>query len=231
MPHRPVTDDELRRELLDAADRIPLAIDVDRAWDLVLDELELDERRRRLPQGNWLVAIAAACIGIVLLARPVIVPITTETIRIVGVLVDPPATTVAPDPTPRPTVAPTTTTTSTTAPPPTTTTAPPPPTTTTIAPTGDVAHTAILDDDAYRLTVRAVHDQINAAIGYGHNDLSQLDGAPERLERLLGQDPDLDDELRTTIDLLRRAVAESERGWAIYAHRIVEDIERQRAAR
>jgi hypothetical protein len=160
----------------------------------------------------------------------VILPITVEFVRSVRVVVDgrtetdttvrssAPTTTVT-------TAPPTTTTTTTTTPPPTTTTTTAPP------PTGDAAHTPILDDDAYRLTVRAVHDKINAAIGFGRNDLTKLDGGAELLEGLLGQDPDLDDELQGAIAMLRRAQDEEQRDWAIYAHRIIEDIERQRAAR
>jgi hypothetical protein len=208
MPERRIVDeDELRAELRDAARRMPLDVDVERVWSQLRDEMDRDARTAARQGAGW-IALVAACVMVAVIVRPVVVPIVVETVRVVRELVDSPPPTIAPEPT---TLA--------------------PPTSAHPRATGDVAHSPILGGDAYRLTVRQVHDQINAAIGYGRHDLAQLDGAPERLEDLLGQDPSLDDELRTASELLRRARAEDQRDWAIYAHRIIEDIERQRASR
>ena len=216
--------DELRfREDLERA-VAELPVDVDGEWRRLTASLHragVDVGTRPRPRTSPLAAFAAvaAVLALVLaVVRPVAIEV--DVVRfvpdLVGIEESAPPTSGPPPPTP-------------TVPAPTTTT-PPPPTTTSTA-LADVSHSPIVDDDTYRLTVRRVHEQINDAVGYNRTNLDALTGAAELLEGLVGQDPELDELLRTTIDLLRRAQAEQHRDWAVYAHRLVVDIENRRANR
>ena len=95
----------------------------------------------------------------------------------------------------------------------------------------DPAHDPVPEGDSYRQDLRRVHDQLNAAIGHGRRDLDRLAGADRVLGDLLGQRPELDDQLRETITQLRRAEDNDDRGAASRAHTLIEDLEVKAAAR
>lgn len=221
-----LSPDEVRfRDDLARALTATIPVDVDAEWAQLQRTIgpaagPVYARPSRLP---WLVAAAALIVAILALARPIALEVRiADAVRdLVGIEAPEspvlPTTTAVPAPT-------------TTVPVPTTTLPPPPETTTTMV-LPDVSHAPILDDDAYRETVRQVHEQINDAVGFNRTNLDALAGSAERLEGLLGQDPALDDLLSQTIFQLRRALDERDRDAAVTAHRLVVEIENRRAAR
>ena len=225
--------DEVRfRDDLAHALATSIPVDLDAEWEQLqrsvrsnpASALPAPVRPARLP---WLVAVAALVVAILALVRPVALDV-----RIANVVRDlvgdeEPAPTLPTTAVPPTTLAPTTTV----PPTPTTGFVAPPETTTTTAALPAVSHSPILDDDAYRRTVRHVHEQLNDAVGWNRTNLDALDGSAELLEGLLGQDPELDDLLVQAIDLLRRAQADQDRDAAVAAHRVVAEIENRRAAR
>ena len=190
------------------------------------------------PRRTWqstgpLLAVAAVVLVLLVIGAPVFVHTTVTVARLVQDVVDPPAPTIPEAttttmPTNPPTFAPVPPPTPTpTSPPPPPTTAPPPVTT---APAQtDLAHAPIRDGNEYRLTVRQVHEQLNAAIGFGRSDYAALDGADDRVESLLGRQPQYDARLRDVIGHIRQARNFSDRNAASAAHTIVEEIERELA--
>lgn len=246
-----VEDDEMFDEdaaewLRRAASEIEVNIDVE--WLRLVDRLEreaaevatigtLDASAAPPPvPSRWpttrLLAIAAVVLGLLMIAAPVFVSTTVTVVRFVQDVVDvpdesplePAPTTTVPAAVPRPTLAP--------PPPPPAHTSPTlPPTTTppSTAPPPDLAHAPIRDGNEYRLTLRRVHDQLNAAIGFGRNDYAALDGADDLVESLLGRQPQYDARLRDVIGHIRQARNFSDRNAASAAHTIVEEIERELA--
>ena len=233
-------DGEVHDRLSAAAGHI--AVDVDGEWLRLLDRLahedaevaQLPTRRDPAVLLVRLAAVAAAIVLLVVVGRPVF-QVTVTTARFVQELVGegppeaPPTTLVPPT-----TAAPEVVTTTTTPPPPPTTTAPPPPppppTTMPQAAAGtDLAHAPVPSDDEYRVTIRRVHNSINAAIGYGNLNFDALEGSDARLERLLGLQPRFDPRLRDTIGHLREAQRNKNREAASLAHTIIESIERELA--
>lgn len=235
-----MTDREVREALLFDASMIEVDVEVE--WRRLVERIEREDHelaaihaadpaprlRRWFPVGS-LVAVAAIVLLLVLLAGPLLVRVSINTVRFVGEAIEdsgsPPATTeppvVAPPttaPVPSPTVLPTTA-------PPIALPGPPPPST---APT-DLAHAPILDGNEYRLTLRRVHDQLNAAIGYGRTDYGALAGSEDLVASLLGQQPQFDAELRDTIGHLRQAQRASDRRAASAAHTIIDRIQKQLA--
>ena len=204
------------------ADGLDLDLDIDAEWERLVARLE-DEKRR--PIAPRLLLVAAAVLFLVFVARPVVVTGAQAAIRYVVDKVDETILSTIDDVAPQPTV----TSTTMRAPEPLDL-APPVPTTTPPVTEPD-AHGVVPAGDEYRLTVRAVHEQINDAVGFGRWDPDALQGAPELLESIVDQDPELEDEVRTAIELLRRAIAGPDKDAAIYAHRVIEEIERQRAGR
>lgn len=230
-------DDVVHDRLAAAAGRVH--VDADAEWTRLFDRLR-DERREfaYLPDDpvgpRWaprLLAVAAVTLLLALLVGRPVMRVTVTTARFVQDAVGGRETTTT-------LTAPSTTTTSTTVvvtvpttipPPPTTVPPPPPPTTVppAAATTEDLAHAPILDGDEYRLTVRRVHNSINAAIGYGNLNFDALAGSDARLERLLGLQPQFDARLRDTIGHLREAQRNKNRDAASQAHTIIESIERE----
>ena len=80
------------------------------------------------------------------------------------------------------------------------------------------------------MTLRQVHEQLNAAIGFGRSNYAALEGADDRIETLLGQDPQYDARLRDVIGHIRQARTFSDRNAASAAHTIIEELERSLAA-
>ena len=196
-------------------------------------------RTRRWSSGP-LLAVAAVIFLLLAIAGPVFVRTTVTVVRFVQDVVEEPDEPL-PDPmasttsitSPPPTFAPVPPPSPTpTSPPPLPTTVPPPPPpapTTTQPPATDLAHAPIRDGNEYRLTLRRVHDQLNAAIGFGRSDYAALDGADDLVESLLGRQPQYDARLRDVIGHIRQARGFSDRNAASAAHTIVEEIERSLA--
>ena len=221
-----LSPDEVRfRDDLARALNASIPVDVDAEWEQLQRSIRpvvVPARPSRLP---WLVAVAALVVAILALARPVAleVRIANAVRDLVGI--EQPVLPTTPPPAPTTTAAP-----PTTQPAPTTTTEiPPPPETTTTLP--DVSHKPILDDDAYRETLREVHIQLNNAVGWEQTNLDALDGSAELLEGLRGQDPELDGLLGMAIQLVRWAHEDGDRDAAVSAHRLVAEMENRRAAR
>lgn len=238
----------VRRRLEEAGSEI--TVDVDAEWVHLQDRI----RRDREATGGWepppsppppgpstrfgssIVAVAALLVVLVLATRPVTVRIVVDGVAsardaVLGRTEPPPVTLEMP------TTAPTVTAPvpTTTAPPPTTTTTFPPTTTTAPAPAApaigsDPAHGAITSGDDYRLTIRRVHNQINAAIGYGNRNFAALEGSDARIESVLGVRPEFDAQLRDVIGHLRQAQRAEDRNAASAAHTIIESIEARLAA-
>ena len=238
-----MTDQEVREAL--RFDASMIEVDVEVEWRRLVERIEREADELAAidtagasasPAARWfavgpLVAIAAIVFLLVLLAGPLLVRVSINTVRFVGEAIEdpevPPATTVPPAvappttaPAPSPSVPPTTAPPVALPPPP-----PPPPTT---APS-DLAHAPILDGNEYRLTLRRVHDQLNAAIGYGRTDYGALAGSEDLVASLLGQQPQFDAELRDTIGHLRQAQRASDRRAASAAHTIIDRIQKQLA--
>jgi hypothetical protein len=94
----------------------------------------------------------------------------------------------------------------------------------------DPAHDPIPESDTYRRELRRVHDRLNGVV-FGGDSLERLGDADGRLEDLLGQRPELDDDLRRAIAQIESAIEEDDRGSAAEAHGTIEDLERKAAAR
>lgn len=92
----------------------------------------------------------------------------------------------------------------------------------------DPAHDPVQQDDTYHRELRRVHDRLNGVV-FGGDRIQRLEGAEEVLEDLLGERPELDDELRRAISQLRQAVEEQDRGSAADAHSTIEGLERKAA--
>lgn len=189
--------------------------------------------RTRLWSSGPLLAVAAVIVVLLVIAGPVFVRTTVTVVHFVQDVVEvpdeplpDPVTTTSSVMSPRPTFAPVPPPTPTPTSPPPPTTVPPPATTTTPPPATDLAHAPIRDGNEYRLTLRRVHDQLNAAIGFGRNDYEALDGADDLVESLLGRQPQYDARLRDVIGHIRQARGFSDRNAASAAHTIVEEIER-----
>lgn len=245
----------VRQRLVEAAASV--VVDVDREWRHLQDRIERERAEtaawepappapsapaeRRL--GHWsriappVAAIAAALLVVVLATRPVTVRVVVDGVAsardaVLGRDDRPPVVVEVPTtPPPAPTTVPAPVTTAPAPPPP----PPPPPPTTTAPPPAppaagtDTAHAPIVNGDEYRLTIRRVHDQINAAIGYGRQDYGALEGSDARIEGLLGERPEFDPQLRDTIGHLRQAQRAQDRNAASAAHTIIESIERRLA--
>ena len=234
-------DVQVRDWLRRAADEVDVDVDVE--WVRLVDRLEREARELEgmpaatpgvapaaprpavSPRVVGLVAVAAVVVALLALAGPVLVRTSVTLVRLVQDVTEPPPTDAAP-----PTVVTTAPVPPSTLPPP-----PPPPPTTTPPPTvpttapaasTDLAHAPIVDGDAYRLAVRRVHNQLNAAIGFGRSDYAALEGADAIVEGLLGQRPQFDADLRDTIGHLRQAMRAQDRNAASAAHTIIEGIER-----
>jgi hypothetical protein len=228
-----VPDPAMRLQVQTLAEQLDVQVDVDAAWDDLVRRLADERRPSVLPR---LVAVAAAVLLLVFVVRPVVVTGAQAAVRYVVDKVDEVITgSLGERP---PVAAPTTTTPVTVAPVPLAlppAASPVPSTTTTtepvVATTVPDAHGTIAVGDDYRLVVRSVHGQINDAVGFGRWNPAALQGAPERLEAIVDDDPELTELVRSAIDLLHRAIDGPDRDMAIYAHRIIEEIERQRAGR
>lgn len=229
-------DVQVREWLVRAADDIEVDVDVE--WLRLLDRLEREAaeveaisgvapdpgaglRTARSFGATALVAVAAIVLLFLALAGPVVVRTSVSVVRFVQDVVEPP-----PDEAPQSTLAPVTTVALPSVA--STTTSQPSPTTPVPAAT-DAAHAPIVNGDAYRLTLRQVHNQLNAAIGYGRSDYQALQGADVLIESLLGQRPRFDADLRDTIGHLRQAMRVNDRRAASAAHTIIERIETELA--
>ena len=200
-------------------------VDLEREWVRLVDRIREEteeradaDRNRREDLGDpdrvrgrgaaWrLLAVAAVVLALLALTGPLVVRTSVTIVNFVQEVVEPPVTTTTTFQRPSATSAPQTSTASTT----------------------DLAHAPILDGDQYRLTLRQVHEQLNAAIGFGREDYAQLEGADALLEGLLGQRTEYDAELRDTIGHLRQAMRAHDRRAASAAHTIIDRIQRETA--
>ncbi len=78
----------------------------------------------------------------------------------------------------------------------------------------------------YWVAIRSVHEQLNDAVGYDRWEPDELDGAAAKLDDLPDPDPEFQDDVRSAARLIRAAQAEGDRGAAVGAHRLIEQIER-----
>jgi hypothetical protein len=179
--------------------------DHDRARREYFDEPQNAPRRAAALR---MLAVAAVVVALLAFTGPLVVRTSVTIVNFVQEVVETPSTT-----------------TTTTVERPSGTSAPQP----TTAGTTDLAHAPILDGDQYRLTLRQVHEQLNAAIGFGREDYVQLEGADTLLEGLLGQRTEYDAELRDTIGHLRQAMRAQDRRAASAAHTIIDRIQRETA--
>jgi hypothetical protein len=92
----------------------------------------------------------------------------------------------------------------------------------------DPAHDPVPSGDAYHRELRRVHDRLNGVV-FGGDRIQRLEGADRVLEDLLGERPELDDDLRRAISQIHSAVEEQDRGAASAAHSTIEDLERKAA--
>ena len=92
----------------------------------------------------------------------------------------------------------------------------------------DPAHDPVPQDDTYHRELRSVHNRIHDVV-FGGARIDRLEGADRVLEDLLGERPELDDDLRRAMVQLRTAIKEQDRGSASEAHSTIEDLERKAA--
>ena len=88
-------------------------------------------------------------------------------------------------------------------------------------------HAPIDESNDYWVTIRSVHIQLNEAIGYGRWEAGELDGAAGRLDTIVDDYPEFQDDVRSAASLIRRAQRASDRRLASKAHGIIEDIEKE----
>lgn len=89
------------------------------------------------------------------------------------------------------------------------------------------AHGPVDEGDQYAVAVRSVHQQLNEAVGWDEWDPDELEGADARLLEVASDEPELEERARAAAALIRSARESGDRGDAVQAHRIVEDIERR----
>lgn len=91
---------------------------------------------------------------------------------------------------------------------------------------GRASHDRIDEDNEYWVSIRAVHEQLNDAVGWKQWEPEELDGADDRLLETIGAEPEFEEQVRSAAKLIRVAADEDNRDAAVDAHRIIEDIER-----
>lgn len=91
---------------------------------------------------------------------------------------------------------------------------------------GKGSHDRIDKDNEYWVSIRAVHEQLNGAVGWKQWEPEELDGADDRLLEIIGAEPEFEEQVRSAAQLVRAAADEDNRDPAVDAHRIIEDIER-----
>jgi hypothetical protein len=91
---------------------------------------------------------------------------------------------------------------------------------------GTGSHDRIDEDNEYWVSIRAVHEQLNDAVGWKQWEPEELDGANDRLLEIIGAEPEFEEQVRSAAQLIRGAADEDNRDPAVDAHRIIEDIER-----
>ncbi len=89
------------------------------------------------------------------------------------------------------------------------------------------AHGPVDEGDQYAVAVRSVHQQLNEAVGWDEWDPDELEGADAQLLEVASDEPELEERARAAAALIRSAREGGDRGDAVQAHRIVEDIERR----
>ena len=92
---------------------------------------------------------------------------------------------------------------------------------------GGGGHAEIDDNNGYWVAIRSVHEQLNEAIGYGRWEPGELDGAAGRLDTIVDDYPEFQDDVRSAASLIRRAQQANDRRPASDAHGIIDEIERE----
>lgn len=91
---------------------------------------------------------------------------------------------------------------------------------------GRASHDRIDEDNEYWVSIRAVHEQLNDAVGWKQWEPDELDGADDRLLDIIDAEPEFEEQVRSAAQLIRAAANKDNRDPAVDAHRIIEDIER-----
>ena len=90
---------------------------------------------------------------------------------------------------------------------------------------GDKAHGKVDKNNAYWVEVRAVHDKLNDAVGWGEWKPKALEGLADRLDRIVAGDPRFTAKVRDAAAMIRSAQKHNRRDDAVGAHRLIAQIE------